>query len=48
MFTESEGIEGYLQHYDLGTNVLAIIPGGAANLVATLSSVEFDPFISDG
>ena len=28
VFEGSEGIEGYLQHYDLGTNILAIVPGG--------------------
>lgn len=28
LFPALVGIEGYLQHYDVGTNILAIIPGG--------------------
>lgn len=28
MFDDAEGIDGYLQPYDVGTNVLAMIPGG--------------------
>lgn len=28
VFADAEGIAGYLQHYELGTNVLAIVPGG--------------------
>jgi hypothetical protein len=47
IFPAAMGIEGYLQHYELGTNVLAIVPGGELADEYVMIGAHYDGHGSD-
>lgn len=47
IFPAAQGIEGYLQHYDVGTNVLALVPGGELADEYVMIGAHYDGHGSD-
>ena len=47
IFPAAQGIEGYLQHYDVGTNFLAVVPGGELADEYVMIGAHYDGHGSD-